>query len=118
VETAVYFACVEALQNAVKHARGATGVWISLSDDGRLHFEVRDDGIGFGGEPQSGAGLTNMRDRVAALGGVLTIETAWGAGTRVAGVVPVRGAAAPAAAGGALNQTRARAAPSATAGPS
>ena len=44
VESAVYFACLEALQNAGKHAAGATGVRISLSGNGRLRFDVRDDG--------------------------------------------------------------------------
>jgi signal transduction histidine kinase len=86
----VYFACIEALQNAIKHARGATGVWISLADDGRLQFTVRDDGVGFAaGAGSAGIGLTNMRDRVAAVGGVLTIDTGSGQGTRIAGVVPV-----------------------------
>jgi signal transduction histidine kinase len=93
VETTVYFACVEALQNAIKHARGASGVWISLSDDGRLRFDVRDDGSGFApatARSSSATGLTNLRDRVAALGGVLTVESAPGRGTRIAGAVPVR----------------------------
>jgi signal transduction histidine kinase len=90
VETTVYFACLEALQNAIKHAHGATGVWITLADDGRLLFTVRDDGVGFAaGSRSAGAGLTNMRDRVAALGGVLTIDTGRGQGTRIAGVVPI-----------------------------
>ena len=53
IETTVYFACVEALQNALKHARGASGVWITLADDGRLRFAVRDDGSG----PGRGRGL-------------------------------------------------------------
>ena len=43
----MYFACVEALQNAAKHARGANGVSISVTDNGRLEFEVHDDGCGF-----------------------------------------------------------------------
>jgi signal transduction histidine kinase len=92
IETTVYFACIEALQNAIKHAQGASGVWISLADDGRLRFTVRDDGVGFAaGARSAGVGLTNMRDRVAAVGGVLTIDTVRGQGTRVAGVVPVAG---------------------------
>jgi signal transduction histidine kinase len=90
LETTIYFVCVEAMQNAVKHARGASGVRVSLADDGRLRFEVRDDGVGFAADaPTSGSGLTNLRDRVAAVGGVLTVETSPGAGTRIAGAVPV-----------------------------
>jgi signal transduction histidine kinase len=90
LETAVYFTCVEASQNAVKHAAGATTLWVSLEQDDTLRFEVRDDGSGF--EPPSGdfnGGLRNMRDRVEAIGGRLTIDTAPGEGTRIRGVVPL-----------------------------
>jgi len=91
IETTVYYACIEALQNAAKHATGATGVWISMSDTGKLRFEVQDDGAGFAvASPSPGAGLMNMRDRLAAVGGVVTIESEVGVGTRVAGMVPVR----------------------------
>jgi signal transduction histidine kinase len=91
IETTVYYACIEALQNAVKHAAGATGVWISLSDTGNLRFEVQDDGAGFAVASHSpGTGLMNLRDRLAAVGGVVTIESEIGVGTRVAGMVPVR----------------------------
>jgi signal transduction histidine kinase len=90
IETTVYFACVEALQNAVKHAGGASGVTILLDGtDGRLRFEVRDDGIGFalnGNGP--GHGIVNMHDRVGALGGELAVLSAPGQGTRVVGTVP------------------------------
>jgi signal transduction histidine kinase len=83
VETAVYFACREAAQNALKH--GAGELWIALTEHG---FEVRDDGPGF--TPPTGAfngGLRNMRDRIEAVGGRLTIDSAPGTGTRVRGVV-------------------------------
>ena len=46
IETAVYFVCVEAMQNANKHAAGATGLWISLHEEDRLRVEIRDDGPG------------------------------------------------------------------------
>jgi signal transduction histidine kinase len=101
VERAIYFTCTEALQNAAKHARGATRVEVALaSADGRLRFEVRDDGAGFGAvEAARGAGLANLRERLAAVGGELRIASAPGAGTRVAGSVPLRRRpAAPAAA--------------------
>jgi signal transduction histidine kinase len=91
IEATVYYACIEALQNAGKHAEGATGVWISLSDTGNLRFEVADDGAGFAPAARSaGAGLTNLRDRLAAVGGVVTIESEVGVGTRVAGLLPGR----------------------------
>jgi two-component system, NarL family, sensor kinase len=89
VEAAVYFACLEALQNAAKHGR-ARSVTVSISDDGRgPAFAVVDDGAGF--DPAcaaEGAGLTNMRDRVGSLGGELVIDAVPGRGTTVAGSVP------------------------------
>jgi signal transduction histidine kinase len=90
VESAVYFCCLEALQNASKHARGASLITISLIEDGALRFEVRDDGSGFDAATQRpGAGLINMRDRLAAIGGDLTISSAPGGGAVVKGSVPI-----------------------------
>jgi signal transduction histidine kinase len=96
VEHAIYFACSEALQNAVKHARGATRVVVALARAGdALRFEVRDDGAGFRVETTArGAGLANLRERLAAVGGELRIASAPGAGTRVSGSAPLRRAAA------------------------
>jgi signal transduction histidine kinase len=88
VESAVYFCCLEAMQNAAKHAAGASRVVVALSDDGTLRFEIRDDGAGFDPTSTSGAGLANMRDRLAAVGGEVAILSAEGAGTRVIGRVP------------------------------
>jgi signal transduction histidine kinase len=91
IETAVYFTCMEALQNAIKHAAGASGVWVTLRQRDALRFEVRDDGPGFvAADADPNGGLRNMRDRVEAIGGRLTIDTAPGHGTRVIGVVPLR----------------------------
>jgi PAS domain S-box-containing protein len=88
VETAVYFACVEALQNAAKHAQREAAVLVSLSAEGDLRFSVRDDGVGFLPEAApAGAGLANMRDRIEAVGGTLAIESTLGEGTTVSGVV-------------------------------
>ena len=48
IETAVYFTCLEAVQNAIKHAPSASAVWVRLSQDAdALSIEVRDDGPGF-----------------------------------------------------------------------
>ncbi len=89
IESAVYFCCLEAMQNASKHATGAHSITISLMGGGRLRFEVRDDGCGFdAGASPEGAGLTNMRDRLAALGGELEVSSSPGGGTIVAGSVP------------------------------
>jgi signal transduction histidine kinase len=90
VESAVYFCCLEALQNAAKHARDATLVTISLGHDDGLRFEVRDDGPGFDPEMISaGAGLANMRDRIGALGGEVTVVARPGGGVVVRGSLPV-----------------------------
>jgi signal transduction histidine kinase len=89
IETTVYFACSEALQNAVKHACVATGVTISVWEDERLHFEVRDDGVGFDlPTTPYGTGLSNLSDRLAAVGGTITIQSAPGQGTVLAGTLP------------------------------
>lgn len=90
VEAAAYFCCLEAVQNAVKHAHGATRITIQLSAGEQLRFEVRDDGPGFAGEaPSPGLGLTNINDRLASVGGRLTIASRSGLGTRVVGTIPI-----------------------------
>ena len=91
VETAVYFCCLEALQNVAKHARDARAVSLTVVDDGGLRFEVRDDGPGLAADlAAAGQGLTNMRDRLAAVGGELTIASEPGGGTAVSGVIPLQ----------------------------
>ena len=88
-ESAVYFCCLEAMQNVVKHALGATMIAIRLSDDGRLRFEVTDDGAGFDvTTTPPGNGIANMRDRLEAIGGELIYGSGVGSGTRVMGIVP------------------------------
>jgi len=90
IESAAYFCCLEALQNAAKHGAGATGAVIEVRDDSSLRLEVRDDGAGF--EPEKvtpGAGFTNMRDRLAAVSGELAITSSPGRGTRVAATIPL-----------------------------
>jgi len=90
VETAVYFCCLEALQNVAKHAPGARAVSLTVVDDGSLRFEARDDGPGLvPGRAPTGQGLTNMRDRLAAVGGELTFASEPGSGTAVSGVIPL-----------------------------
>ena len=90
IETTVYFSCSEALQNAAKHARGATMVTILLSADRELHFEVRDDGAGFDVQTTPiGTGLSNLRDRLADAGGTMTIRSTPGQGTSIEGSIPL-----------------------------
>jgi signal transduction histidine kinase len=89
VEAAVYFCCLEAMQNTAKYA-SATCVRVDLAlEDGWLRFTVADDGVGFDPEAVGrGAGTTNMRDRIDALGGRLDITSRPGSGAVVAGAVP------------------------------
>lgn len=89
-EAAVYFCCLEALQNAAKYA-GAGSVRIELREvDAAVEFEVRDDGTGF--DPVAtprGTGLNSMADRLSVLGGDVTIESEPGKGTIVRGRLPI-----------------------------
>ncbi|HET7235022.1 MAG TPA: GAF domain-containing sensor histidine kinase, partial [Actinomycetota bacterium] len=89
VEAAVYFCVLEALQNMGKYA-DATSARIGLAQrDGHLMFEVVDDGVGFDLTSAHGTGLTNMRDRVEAVGGTLRIASNLGEGTAIRGRIPV-----------------------------
>ena len=90
IETAIYFCCLESVQNAAKHAGPDASVAIRLGElDGHVTFTVSDDGVGF--DPaavQRGAGLTNIAHRVAAAGGTLDLEARPGEGTRITGALP------------------------------
>ena len=92
VETAVYFCCLEALQNVRKHAGASAHAEVRLSERAReLCFEVVDDGTGYevGSRRSTGIGLTNMSERVSELHGTLNVESAVGNGTRVRGRIPL-----------------------------
>lgn len=91
VEATIYFCCVEAIQNACKHAgREATLTLRAREDAGTLTFQVADNGTGFDVKtPGLGAGFLNMADRLGALGGSLHVESAPRQGTTVSGTVPV-----------------------------
>jgi signal transduction histidine kinase len=91
VESAVYFCVLEALQNVVKHAAGVHRVRIALDGSGgQLAFSVRDDGLGMPATGEPGQGLANMRERMATVGGALSITSAPRVGTTVQGTVPGR----------------------------
>ncbi len=86
-EAALYFCCSEALQNATKHGGPGTTVTITAhADDPTLTLTISDTGRGF--DPATtGTGLTNMTDRLSAIGGNLVIDTAPGRGTRITAVI-------------------------------
>jgi signal transduction histidine kinase len=89
-EAAVYFCCLEALQNTAKYAH-ATQIRICLrAQNGTLGFTVSDDGAGYDARRTPlGSGLRNMADRLAALGGRLEVQSAPGQGTAITGHLPV-----------------------------
>lgn len=92
VEAAVYFCCLEALQNAAKHAGpGASATVTVQADEAALLFSVADDGAGFdlASGAQRGHGFVNMSDRVGAIGGSIVVESAPGSGTTVRGRIPL-----------------------------
>jgi len=91
IATAVYFCCVEALQNVAKHAPQARSVRVVLRESGSiLLFSVSDDGPGVAsGNARVGAGMLNMRDRLSTIGGELTVKSRPGQGTKVSGRIPL-----------------------------
>ncbi|MCU1364915.1 MAG: multi-sensor signal transduction histidine kinase, partial [Ilumatobacteraceae bacterium] len=92
IESTVYFCCLEAMQNAGKHAGEDAELVIVVSEIGNvLTFDVTDDGAGFTPGPlgASGHGFVNMTDRLGAVHGHLTVRSAPGAGTTIHGEIPL-----------------------------
>jgi GAF domain-containing protein len=87
IEASAYFIVAEALTNVVKHSNAQSAEVRTSVEDGMLHVEVRDNGIG-GADPD-GHGLLGMTDRVTALGGRLKVESPAGGGTLVAATLPL-----------------------------
>jgi len=90
VEAAIYFSCLEALQNVAKYAEASSATVILAQTNGHLTFEVVDDGRGFDPASQAnGTGLQGIADRLGALHGDLTVRSEPGEGTRVRGRIEV-----------------------------
>jgi signal transduction histidine kinase len=92
VEAALYFCCMESVQNAAKHS-GAACVSVRLAGQaGKWRLSVVDQGAGFDSRDvvasAPGVGLVNMRDRLDAIGGTLSVESQPGVGTTVTAEVP------------------------------
>jgi signal transduction histidine kinase len=87
VEAAAYFVACEAVTNAVKHASPSKVAVRAFRENGTLHVSVHDDGVG-GAVVRRGSGLAGLRDRVAAHGGTLTIESPRGGGTHLEVDIP------------------------------
>jgi signal transduction histidine kinase len=90
VEAAVYFCALEALNNVAKYAEASAATIELTQQDGRLRFVVRDDGAGFDPDVTAyGTGLQGMADRLDAIAGSVSVQSAPGEGTTVTGTVPV-----------------------------
>jgi signal transduction histidine kinase len=90
-EVVAFFVCSEGLANVAKHAGGGAHAALEVTVVGHtLVVRVVDDGSG-GVDPARGTGLRGLTDRVEALGGVLRVDSAPGAGTRLEAELPVRG---------------------------
>jgi signal transduction histidine kinase len=87
IEAAAYFVACEALTNAVRHASASKIAVRAVQDNGTLVVTVADDGVG-GATARRGSGLAGLRDRVAAHGGTLEIESPDGQGTRIEVALP------------------------------
>ncbi len=88
-EAAVYFCCLEALQNTAKYAHATQARICLQAHKGTLQFTVSDDGTGYDARhTPTGSGLRNMADRLAALGGQLEIRSAPSRGTIITGYLP------------------------------
>jgi signal transduction histidine kinase len=90
-EAAFYYCCLEAVQNALKHAGPDAHTTIRVFTDGReLKLEVRDSGNGFDPDaPNDGTGLQSMHDRLGAVGGHIEITSELGRGTVMTARAPL-----------------------------
>jgi PAS domain S-box-containing protein len=88
MEVGVYYIVAEALTNAAKHARASEVTVSAESKADHLHLSIRDDGVG-GADFAEGSGLIGLKDRVAALGGELSITSPVGIGTAVVVTIPL-----------------------------
>jgi signal transduction histidine kinase len=92
VEAAVYFCCMEAMQNAGKHAGDGATITVRVWEEPEwLNFEVADTGAGFevDGAAGKGAGFVNMADRVGAIDGTVRVASVLGQGTTISGRIPL-----------------------------
>jgi signal transduction histidine kinase len=89
VEVACYRIVTEALTNVAKHAH-ASQCSVRIQLDQGICVEVCDNGVGLPDGWRAGVGIASMRERVAELGGELTIEPGLPRGTRVRGRLPIR----------------------------
>jgi signal transduction histidine kinase len=89
IEAAVYFCCLETLQNVAKYAAASQVQICVAAHDSFLHFTVTDDGVGYDvSRTPMGSGQRNIADRLAALDGRVEITSEPGKGTTVTAQLP------------------------------
>jgi signal transduction histidine kinase len=88
VEVAAYYVVSEALANVAKHAAATSACVEADRKDGVLRISVRDNGVG-GADPTRGTGLLGLRDRVEAIGGTMSVDSARGTGTSITVFLPL-----------------------------
>lgn len=90
VEAALYFCCVEAMQNSAKHSAATSLVLAGGFDTATAWVSVTDDGVGFDiATVATGSGIVGMRDRLGSMGGALDLTSVPGRGTVVRCAVPL-----------------------------
>jgi PAS domain S-box-containing protein len=92
VEAAAYYVVAEGLTNVAKYAQASSAVVRVGYEDDVLVVLVSDDGVG-GADPAGGSGLRGLADRLAALDGIVTVESPTGGGTTVRAEIPLSSAA-------------------------
>ncbi|MGD8598626.1 MAG: GAF domain-containing sensor histidine kinase [Anaerolineae bacterium] len=92
VEVAAYHIAREALTNVVRHAQAQychLRLALQEGEHSHLHLSIEDDGQGLPDRVRPGVGLASMHERAAELGGLCTLESQPGGGTRVIAVLPL-----------------------------
>jgi signal transduction histidine kinase len=89
LEATAYFIVAEALTNTVRYAAARSAQIVAVVEDDALRLEVRDDGVG-GALGDGSSGLLGLRDRAAAIGGELHVDSPPGEGTVIAATLPLR----------------------------
>jgi signal transduction histidine kinase len=89
VELALFRVAQECLENVRKHS-GAGQAWVALRrQNGQVYLSVADNGAGLEGQKERGIGLAGMRERIEAVGGVIRVNSAPGAGVEIEAEIPV-----------------------------
>ena len=95
IEVCIFYAVSEALANVAKYSQASAAVVHLGRDQGHVFVLVADDGVG-GADPGGGSGLHGLADRVAAIDGLIEVESALGHGTSIRVLLPLEVGRSPA----------------------